>query len=598
MLNPVNNENLIATNQSIAAKIVSFVDQKIIQYVKPIFNFLSPVIGLGLAYSAYVLYQDGQIANAIAIASLAVMTIAYVVGLCSGNPSAKMEEKLIKDMEEKLAKKGTSKDTEDEAMKVMFEAKEGTIVWRKDEAARMFHLMQKMSGDKCSKVVIPFDKISYIDHFISDSMGKAFEIFGSTEIIKLKSIDLIIEKKKAKILEAFPQCLLDALGGVDKVLGFPESDKLQGNFKLTEAKGPVTLHWMDDKSPCLIFCMKNIGMKSKDFHPDTKELHIEYLWKKDGIWATPSFNVGIKFELNGHTCDINNEKWPFICNKIKRLINNESIGCLKAYAKSLDILKDSYLSGEELNKYKEQYKSFYETKPTKDSGYSLVAADIDLAFEMKKAKIFSNFPEGLLNALGGIDEVLKLPEKVKLNGDFKLEEAAGPITIHWRDDGKPVLVFCLENIKTKKKKIEYLKQSDSGWNFPSTNEATQTVIGCRYGSGLVTNDENKEWPFIYDKIKRLKAGKSIGDLRQYSEERSKGIDDEKIEDEEDFFIEDIDPSRKLIYGRNQKLTSSNAPDSYLKGDQLNEYLDVVHTLFYETMPTEDSGYRLVAPNYS
>jgi hypothetical protein len=547
MVKPVTNESEITNTQSFPAKVISFVDQKILRCVKPIFNVLAPFVAVGLAYGSYVLYQDGQIANAIAVASLAVMAVVYVARRCgfcrgksnennlsdkdinglvkketnededikqveninsisSGDENLEINNKIIeeekkkavgdiqeakeeleKTLEEKLMEKGPLKETEEEALQVMLEAKDGDIVWWKDEEDGVFHLMQKV-GDKCLKVVIPFNKADYIEFFISNEMRVAFEndetkytVISTSDSFDLKNVDV----KKARIIKTFPTGLIEALGGIDEVLKFPENKIVQGKFRIEDAKGPVTIHWKSNKAPCLVFCL---------FDHEKKETKIEYLTHEEGSWFFPYLESGTTATIGCGVSVFDQNSWGFIYNKVSRLKKNEKIGGLNSYSQEnekdinnkSDLINNknttqsffvvdeedekkrvdftgqqsdlnaenapnSYLKGDELENYMKNVKTnFYETMPTITSGYSLMD---DL--EIKREKLLKELND-------------KLGPPVIVKKDKLLQANSG--TIFWRlKDSRKKFAFtqkidektCIEiniDFNNKDQTVKYLQE--------------------------------------------------------------------------------------------------------------------------------------------
>lgn len=75
---------------------LSSTDEKTTRYVKTLFKILTPLVGIVLGYTAYVLYQEGKITQAIiASTGLAIIAIAYLsglCGLCAGKSTVKDKE--------------------------------------------------------------------------------------------------------------------------------------------------------------------------------------------------------------------------------------------------------------------------------------------------------------------------------------------------------------------------------------------------------------------------------------------------------------------------------------------------------------------------
>lgn len=250
------------TNQSFFSKLCSCIDLKVIRCAAPIFKILAPLAAAAFGYSAYILYKDGQMANALAFGGLACLAIAYTI----------------------------------------------------------------RSLGCCSKA-------------------------GESEEVKAK---------KAKIENIFSKELITALGGIDKILTFPEDPVIEGNFP-PQKNAPITICYAND-SIFLAFSLIN---------RETNETRYEKInVRKENSWLTSS--KGVKLEdlnlIGVGTSFGSTECQEFICDKIKRLTEGKGIGSFQIFEvkEGLDdddpvIPTDSYLKDEQLKLYMDYViTSYYE----------------------------------------------------------------------------------------------------------------------------------------------------------------------------------------------------------------------------------------------
>jgi len=191
-----------------------------------------------------------------------------------------------------------------------------------------------------------------------------------------------------------------------------------------------------------------------------------------------------------------------------------------------------------------------ETKPS-------VESELD---KERKAMVELFTPQ-MVDALGGIDQVLSFPKIGEWTGQITKSELKAPVMRG--DDGS--LLFCYFKQGDRAKITgEYLKRNKDGtwegaYSFPSE-------LNLRV-SNLKIKDGSLEEKYMLDKIHRLMNYKSVGRLEIYFE---------------NMFMKPADKE------------SFRPTNAYLKGEDLTAYMDI-ETLFYERALKESTDIFLWDP---
>ena len=166
-------------------------------------------------------------------------------------------------------------------------------------------------------------------------------------------------------------------------------------------------------------------------------------------------------------------------------------------------------------------------------------------------KIIKELSPQMVKALGGIDNVLSLPIQ-DLNS---IDALTTSVYRAYANDGSVCVVFCYDKHDGMNfnNVVERLKRVGNKWKLDWTSGAQGN-----FNIGILSdiNDGSLGQKYMLEKISRLIQGKPIGQLKKYD------IGGKKPED-------------KSTYRPN---------DAYLKGNELDEYMDIEDAYFYETNP--------------
>lgn len=181
---------------------------------------------------------------------------------------------------------------------------------------------------------------------------------------------------------------------------------------------------------------------------------------------------------------------------------------------------------------------------------------IKIEFEEVKPevqRILDTFPPSLVEALGGVKEILKLPVNDQVIYKINENHLKGPVTIGWNTDQHPYLLFSLKHDGLMEVFGEFIgiTKKPGLWEAFSEGRA-QLFLGIEKP---IDKDDTVAWSYICDKIKRLRSGQPIGQLGKFSSDKS------------------------------------IPKDSYLEKDALTKYM-TLDTAFYERKPEYDERYYL------
>jgi hypothetical protein len=148
----------------------------------------------------------------------------------------------------------------------------------------------------------------------------------------------------------------------------------------------------------------------------------------------------------------------------------------------------------------------------------------------EKQQILDDYGEGMVEALGGIDKVMNLPEldPTKWNGTLDPKQFTAPVT-RGKFAGEPVIIFCYAPYDSYYVRGDFLRR-----RFPKTKEENQRWIaggpgikgeldfnmssdGVPPGSGIEKQ--------MFDRIRRLMSGQPVGRIHPYNESFFKGKKD-------------------------------------------------------------------------
>lgn len=168
--------------------------------------------------------------------------------------------------------------------------------------------------------------------------------------------------------------MVEALGGMDNVLKFPNLENWNGDITINHMTAPVVRG--NHGKPFLLFCYLVWNDETGKFNRLPKG---EYLSRnKDDSWegaygeATQlNLGVGSNHIIKGSLAE------KQMLNRIKRLINGEPVGIIQRYTKAgeevlfvkenIDTPKNAYLKSDELAAFMKEPTNQYERDPVKGS---------------------------------------------------------------------------------------------------------------------------------------------------------------------------------------------------------------------------------------
>ena len=198
------------------------------------------------------------------------------------------------------------------------------------------------------------------------------DLFTKEKINARFAISLTPEQKT--LLANFSPLMIDALGGVKKILDLPVINNW--NFDEKTLPGPVTIGRKSDSQITLIFCYGRLT--------DKLRLDSEILERDGNGWkhrpkglVAPTNLTEIDFTKNCEKIEDGSVTERFMTDKISRLVNGRAVGFVAKYPNTgfnKNLNKDetrpdnSYLNGAELEAYMDLETIYYETKPA--DGYT------------------------------------------------------------------------------------------------------------------------------------------------------------------------------------------------------------------------------------
>jgi hypothetical protein len=175
-----------------------------------------------------------------------------------------------------------------------------------------------------------------------------------------------------KLIDNFNTATIKALGGIESSIGLEKNiliapNNWNGHFndtlknEIRDINQPIILGQMEDSSYFLVF---TYGLFTENNKPETKH---EVLIRGKNLWLrSPIDNSQLTW---GHSSGIQDStpEEAYMINRFKSLINHNPVGRLKSMGKFLEddkvdpnTIKDSFLKGEELNKFLDTPIFFYE----------------------------------------------------------------------------------------------------------------------------------------------------------------------------------------------------------------------------------------------
>lgn len=196
-----------------------------------------------------------------------------------------------------------------------------------------------------------------------------------------------ISAEKKKIFDDYTPKMVEALGGIDKVLNLPVIEKWDG----ITYSAPIMRGYHENGSPLLMFCY----LKRNKY-----DITGEYLVREDKSWKGCYENPN-EFNLRskGSIIDDSLEE-KFMLDKISRLSQGLAVGVIKKYPglrfrkpndKRSFLPSNAYLSEKELNIFMDLNTLFYENKP--HEGFTeIFLYDHRISAEENATILFKNFP--------------------------------------------------------------------------------------------------------------------------------------------------------------------------------------------------------------
>lgn len=175
------------------------------------------------------------------------------------------------------------------------------------------------------------------------------------------------EKIEKKIIADFGPEMVEALGGVDKVLSIPVLTHWDGQIAMKHFTAPIMRGYHGEGRPFLLFCYATKQVSTPlNITGEHIERTAEGLWK--GTYSYPN-ELTLRFP---NPVNMNSLAGKHMLDRIRRLINDQPMGMMEKY-KDVVLFKpanleeirpvDAYLEGEELTQYMELDTIFFERKP-------------------------------------------------------------------------------------------------------------------------------------------------------------------------------------------------------------------------------------------
>lgn len=254
-----------------------------------------------------------------------------------------------------------------------------------------------------------------------------------TPSIKVEeSASPILDPEKEKIIKDFTPQMVEALGGVDKVLSFPVLEKWKGEITKSHLTAPV-MRGSHSHGPFLLFSY------CKRDERGSFSTSGEYLGRSKGGWGGAyatrgEFSLGGGYSLLEGSLD---EK--YMLNKISRFMKGEAIGLVTQYPgvilikpadKSQYTPKDAYLDGEELLAFMDLDTNCYEKKP-EDGTTDLFLYDPSLSEQQNGEMLSAKFPTmkapGEKNSVEDFAALACILTDEEILGDYHAEITTVPL---------------------------------------------------------------------------------------------------------------------------------------------------------------------------
>lgn len=201
-----------------------------------------------------------------------------------------------------------------------------------------------------------------------------------------------------------------------------------------------------------------------------------------------------------------------------------------------------------------------------NSNESLVKKISQPPLSAEQMKIIEEFTPQMVEALGGVDEVLGFPILKDFEGFFHqlenlYELMTAPVMRGYHSNG-PFLMFCYCDFQKEKVCGEYISKHEDGWKgeHDITGYSPQLDLGFH---GIIPHGSKEEW-YVLDRITRLLKGEAVGILNKYPNPKDK--------------------------------KSFTPDDAILSDKELDKYMDL-DTCFYERQPKEFSDLSLADKSF-
>lgn len=208
---------------------------------------------------------------------------------------------------------------------------------------------------------------------------------------------VIIEKPleedpiKKEILETFTPQMVNALGGIEKVLSIPIIENWNGVLDKTNMSAPV-MRGISKQGPFLLFSYK-MFLKKYD------TVKIDYLVRTSKGWQGACFKGELNLGLGETSILEGSLEENYMLNRIARLMKGQPLGKLKNYPDVLLINpnreipqpEDAYLKGDELTAYMKFETIFYEKK-VKPNTTNLFLWDLNRTDDQNNKYLLEKFP--------------------------------------------------------------------------------------------------------------------------------------------------------------------------------------------------------------
>lgn len=182
---------------------------------------------------------------------------------------------------------------------------------------------------------------------------------------------------RQQIIDSFNPKMLEALGGIDAVANLPVIEdwtwSWRKDFENIEIKGPLMIGWRDPTKP---FLLLSYWIRNEEGYFSTEPISATELlargengwsWMYNSLDQSPELTLGYDKVIPD-----DNPKEKYMLDRIKRLLNDESIGVVEHYPeygltiarpKVLQRPTDAYLKDDELTEYLTLNFDYYETVP-------------------------------------------------------------------------------------------------------------------------------------------------------------------------------------------------------------------------------------------